>query len=272
MGYHPETLAFSFPPYPRNGTSRLTRKNGTREERRWSFSALLYELKPWIGFDIWHIDPERFSEDQRTDDSCGWFDRRPGPYAEAVKEMLGDAATMHDIRLSLGRRVHVPSPYYPGISDPDHINSGYPRLPLGESLALTLMIATQLERARWWKKCYPAPWWQKPFIRERNVMRVAVSLALEPTDNLSSVQTPESMVRLIAGALHRQLKPRWKHPRWHVHHWRVNFDLVRNTRRMFERCTGCGNRLGFGHCPVDSGGKLYHSSGCRNSPFGVTAE
>lgn len=69
MGYHPETLAFSFPPHPKGGTSLVN------HPQPWSFGRALYALKPWIGFDIWHIDPERDVPGQRRDDSCGWFPR-----------------------------------------------------------------------------------------------------------------------------------------------------------------------------------------------------
>lgn len=225
MGYHPETLAFSFPPYPRG--NRLGESRG--------ITGLLYRLKPYIGFDIWHIDPERPREGQRTDDSCGWFDRTPGPYAEAVKEILCDTTLMHDIKLALDRRRHMPMPYYEGISEPrtDADRAvGYPRLTQADCLALVLMIATQLERTRWWRKRYPAAWWRRPLIRLRDVASEAFDLALNPIDNLSSVEEPDRMVRLIAGALHRRFRPWWRHPRWHVHHWQVSIDAWRTLKRF----------------------------------------
>jgi hypothetical protein len=259
MGYHPETLAFSFPPYPRGGTSLIG------HPKRWSLGRAIYTLKPWIGFDIWHIDPERKREGQRRDDSCGWFDRTPGPYQQAVDEFLRDTTNMHDVKLALDRRKHMPMPFYEGISKPRTETDraeGYPRLSQADTLALVLMIATQLERTRWWRNRYPAVWWRKPFIRERNVMPLAVTLALNPIDNLSSIEEPESMVRLIAGALHREFRPRWKHPRWHVHHWQVNVDLFRNVRRMFQRCATCRKRLGFGVSPGNPGDGSEHHMEC----------
>lgn len=33
---------------------------------------------------IWHVDPEKPGTCNRTDDSCGWFDRGPGPYATSI--------------------------------------------------------------------------------------------------------------------------------------------------------------------------------------------
>jgi len=254
MGYHPETLAFSFPPYPKGG------KGLTGQPQQPSFGRWLYSLKPWIGFDVWHIDPEKPGTGNRTDDSCGWFDRTPGPYADAVAYVLKDETFMHDLRLILARREPMPYPFYQGISE-RHMTGM--RLPAGEALAMVLMVASELEVRRWWngqngKGGAHASWWRKTFDRKRDVTAEAVSLALHPLDNLSSVAEPDSAVRLIAAALNRRYRPWWKHPRWHVHHWQINFDLARNLKRMFQPCATCRKPLGFGYCPVDDGRGLHH--------------
>lgn len=238
MGYHPETLVCSFPGY-----------------RGWGSA-----LKPFIGFDIWHIDAERRTEGQRTDDSCGWFDRRPREYADAVAYLLRDETTLHEINLIIARKVETLAPYYKGISERQ---ISYPRLPAADCLALCLMVARELETRRWWngqhgKGGASGSAWRKHFTRRRNVDDLAICLALSPMDNLSTVDSAEEAIRLIAGALARDFKPWWRHPRWHVHHWRVNFDFPRNLRRMFQRCDQCGNRLGFGYCPTIVGSMTYH--------------
>lgn len=253
MGYHPETLAFSFPPYPKRRA-----KLGGREP--WSFAGALYALKPWIGFDIWHIDAERPSSGNRRDDSCGWFDRTPGDYADAVAYLLADDTFMHDVRLAIARREPMPYPFYEGISE--RYTTGM-RLPAGECLALVLMIASELELRRWWngqrsKDGAASSFWRKTFTRKRDVAEEAASLALHPLDNLSHVDEAERMVPLIAAALNRQFRPWWRHPRWHVHHWQINFDLARNVGRMFERCATCRKSLGFGYCPVSAGSGHHH--------------
>lgn len=243
MGYHPETLVFSFPPYPRS------RHLG--ERARWSLSGALYALAPWIGFHVWHIDPERRGTGNRTDDSCGWFDRTPGTYAQAVAYVLDDQTFMHDVRLALARREPMPYPFYEGISE-RHMTGL--RLPAGECLALVLMIANELELRRWWNGQggsggAHASGWRKAFTRQRSVANQAADLALHPLDNLSHIEEPDRMVRLIAAALNRRFRPWWRHPRWHVHHWRVDFAIVHNVRRMFERCATCDKPIGFGKSP-----------------------
>lgn len=243
--YDPHTLVCSWPRY------------------RSQHGGVLYCLKPWIGFDIWHVDPERPGKGQRADDSCGWFDRRPGPYADAVTYVLREKDAVHEINRAIRTRDPVTGPY----------GHTYPRLPLGECLAVVTLVADELELRRWWNgqdgksgACHS--WARKTFTRSRDVGRLARRLALSSIDNLSAVDDPEKMVRLIAGALHREFRPWWKHPRWHVHHWQVKFDLARNVRRMFERCATCHKRLGFGYCPTQSGGKLHHGE-CLG--FGVVA-
>ena len=249
MGYHPETLAFSFPPYARN---------------RKGFGRWLYALKPWIGFDIWHHDAENRTDGQRTDDSCGWFDRRPGEYADAEKYMLADQCAMHDINLILARKVETLAPFYEGISARHY---SYPRLPAADCLAVCLLVARELEHLRWWSgaggsggAC--ASWLRRKFTSKRNVDQIAFDLALNPTDNLSTADDPARLIRLVAGALHRKFKPWWKHPRWHVHHWQVNFDIARNLKRMVQPCGTCGKRLGFGYCPTRSGDGALHHGNC----------
>lgn len=234
MGYDPHTLAFSWPPYS--------------SERKW-----LYRLKPWIGFDIWHVDPEKPNKGQRTDDSCGWFDRRPGPYADAVVYVLGSIDTMHEISRSVSTRDPVTGPH----------GYTYPRMPLGECLAIVTLVAEELELRRWWNGergngGAHRSWRQRMFTKQRDASALAHRLALSPIDNLSSCDNPEGMVRLIAGALHREFRPWWRHPRWHIHHWEVRFDLVRGLKRTFERCATCRKRLGFSCCPVQSAAGLHH--------------
>lgn len=254
MGYHPETMVCSFPPYPSGGMA-LRNHPQPASLGRW-----LYSLKPWIGFDIWHIDPEKPGTGNRTDDSCGWFDRTPGAYGDAVAYVLKDECFMHDVRLILARREPMPYPFYEGISE-RHMTGL--RLPAGEAMALVLMIASELELRRWWngqsgKRGAHGSAFAKLFDRKRDITAEAVSLALNPTDNLSREDDPVSAVRTIAACLNRRFRPWWKHPRWHVHHWKINFDLARNLRRAFEPCATCRKPLGFGCSPYGDDRGHHH--------------
>ena len=238
MGYHPETLAFSFPPYARPKAGALAR--------------LLYRLKPWIGFDIWHIDPERKGTGQRPDDSCGWFDRRPGEYADAVAEILQDQGEVQALRNAFNRAVHQPAGYS---------TNGWVRMTPADTLAACLMVAMRLDSLRHWRLSQE----RRIPIRSRYAatMRLATNLALNEADNLQTNNDPETFVRSIVAALTRRFRPWWRHPRWHVHHWQINFDLWRNLRRAtVERCGTCRKAIGFNICPIKTSAETYHHSDC----------
>lgn len=213
-------------------------------------------------FTIWHHDPERTGTGNRTDDSCGWFDRTPGQYADAVTYLLGDQSTVFEIERAL--RTMAPVTH--------HGKYTYPRLPLSEALALCLMIASELELRRWWNGQRGnggahASAWRRVFTRERIVMPVAVRLALNPLDNLSTPENPEQAVRLIAAALNRHFRPWYRHPRWHVHHWHIQWHWLQKFNRWaFARCAKCGGRFAWGESVCGSwGGKAIWHGSCDGS-------
>lgn len=224
-------------------------------------------------FTIWHVDPEKPGTGNRTDDSCGWFDRTPGQYADAVAYLLADTSTMHEIRLCLARREPTPYPFYEGISE-RHMTGM--RLPHGEALALVIMVAQELETRRWWNGQNGKPgvchtFWRKTFTKARDTAGIAASLALNPLDNLSHASEPESVVHLIAAALNRRFRPWWRHPRWHVHHWRIQWHWLQTFNRWaFARCDKCGGRYRWGESPMGSwGGDRHWHMACDDARVGV---
>lgn len=39
-------------------------------------------------------------------------------------------------------------------------------------------------------------------------------------------------------------RPWWKHPKWHVHHWRFQFHPWQDFKQKRDRCEKCGERMG----------------------------
>lgn len=197
---------------------------------------------------IWHRDPEKACRGQRSDDSCGWFDRRPREYADAVQYLLKDKEALHEISRSIATKRNVTGPY----------GHTYPRMPMGETLAVTMMVAQQLELRRWWngqngKRGACEAFFVRHLTRQRAVADIAADLALNPLDNLSTAEDPESLIRIVAACLHRRFKPWWKHPRWHVHHWEVQIHFWHTFRRWaLSRCCKCGGRFTWGESPYSS--------------------
>lgn len=246
--YDPQTQAFDIK-YPWRGTKSKWWPQGYRS----SFIT------------IWHVDPKRAGTGNRTDDSCGWFDRTPGPYADAVAYVLKDKSTMHDIMLTLARRERMPYPFYEGISEEQTYGH---RLGAGDALALVLLVAHELETRRWWNgqngkegACRRAL--LKTFTRPRKVTEFAVGLALNPTDNLSHVDEPDRAVRLIAAALNRHFRPWWRHPRWHVHHWKFQIHPWQQFKRWaFDRCADCRKGFRWGESVWGYGDARIFHDGC----------
>lgn len=61
------------------------------------------------------------------------------------------------------------------------------------------------------------------------------------------------LARLIARRYLRLTRPWWRHPRWHVHHWRLQLCPWQTLRRwLFSRCRGCGKRFAWGYSPLST--------------------
>jgi len=87
------------------------------------------------------------------------------------------------------------------------------------------------------------------------------NLIYRPDDNLQSwfggAQDHDERVWRLGRTirLYKSLRrPWWRHPRWHVWHWRLTIYPVLNLKRwLWSRCMGCSQRFPFGSAPVSSG-------------------
>lgn len=64
----------------------------------------------------------------------------------------------------------------------------------------------------------------------------------------------ETAYGLFSGIAHhilRDRRPWWRHPRWHVHHWRFQVHSLQDFLRWaFTRCAKCGGRFRWGETGV----------------------
>lgn len=59
--------------------------------------------------------------------------------------------------------------------------------------------------------------------------------------------TASGLFASIARNILREQRPWWRHPRWHVHHWRFQVHPWQQFKRwLLERCDECGKRFGPG--------------------------
>jgi len=90
---------------------------------------------------------------------------------------------------------------------------------------------------------------------------------LENPDGDHVCSEDERWQRLIGYRIaRRRLKPRpwWKHPKWHVHHWRFQLHPWQKFRNRFTRCARCGGRMGTEPRYGGWGGNEVWHGRCQN--------
>lgn len=183
---------------------------------------------------IWHVDPE--TDD--TDDSCGWFIRA------------------RHLNPALRKRVQREFQFCWTWSGGWFDESGRPKF---SSAATTLMM---VQRAAY--EYFGHSWPRTQRFLHRHLAEILLfgenghdSMhdlivnrwgSTEPSD-ARAAQAADIVLAWVA----RQDRPWWKHPRWHLHHWRVQVHALQNFKRWaFSRCASCGGRFPWGYAPTSS--------------------
>lgn len=186
---------------------------------------------------IWHVDPVHDAHEKglRGDDSCGWF---TPPTTPAEREAVA----------KLGRQ------QYSTLFSRRHY------IQRGESFAQMGNEPSPYDAVYWaWRaiKYQGRSGWmygdRKPGLSRREEEAVRL-LATNPVDNVQhtvervlSEEACAEFFGIVHRAFVRHHRPRWKHPRWHVHHWRIQINVVGSLKRwLFTRCCRCGNGFAWG--------------------------
>jgi hypothetical protein len=201
-----------------------------------------YRSKPFLGsrwhwptlITVWHVDPET----DGSDDSCGWS--RPKLTKAQVGNMnfLGGCEARDPWLLSdMNKR-----PF--SAADAEVKLAG----------AIVSVASSLRERV----DIYEASAW-------------ASRLLHSPTDNLRSSlcflpgwhtnhredreddrrDCATDLFCCLAQFILRQRRPWYRHPKWHVWHWKIQVHPLQAFKRWaFSRCAGCGKRFAYGYSPT----------------------
>ena len=174
---------------------------------------------------IWHHDPER----DGSDNSCGWS------YVKLTKEDRELAASLQSWEESF--------PFF--FAQPQRIdNPEYPTawsIGPGDAAAVLVelfeQIAWRLERRR----------------LTATEAQYAARLGHNQVDHFrhsltaSDREEQRRALLMIIRAYRTMRRPWWRHPRWHVHHWRLQIHPLQSFKRWaFTRCKVCGERFRWG--------------------------
>lgn len=197
---------------------------------------------------IWHVDPET----DGTDDSCGSFIR-----SRHINQEL-----FHKVQSEF--EFNFKHNYW-------FNEAGYPVFSTIATV-LNMYSAAAWQVFMWNNNGNPSGKARKQYKRfmQRHLFDI-IHFAENPTDSLFThitmkygVEPKEERIRsftsIVLADIMRKIRPWWKHPRWHVHHWSIQFHpWHRLKRRYWDKCCICGKRgfKGDAHSDWD-GTRIWH--------------
>lgn len=215
---------------------------------------------------IWHNDPET----DGTDDSCGWFIRLRHADRNIYEKIVREFESEWD-RTFKGENGHV---YNCGWFNREGEN-----ILSVQAIVFNMYLYASKIVFNPYDRISPSKAWDKAWAF-MNKYRAQITYFAE--NNRDSMRdkivrkfeigcdveyTPEKRVEMIRDCANivytdilRKIRPWYKHPRWHIHHWRIQFPLLQQLkRRYWDKCSVCGKR-GFKGAAIGdwSGKNIWH--------------
>lgn len=189
---------------------------------------------------IWHVDPEK----DGTDDSCGWFMRA----RHGSKEMLDKIKKALDFEFDrIYKSESTETTYYVGFFRPI---SGHPNFStMGIVLNMFSLASWEFfnhnrkKQKKWMSKnLYDILYFaENPVDSLKDEIRG--TFRLPTNERWNRDEALSHYANILYGWLLRSNRKWYQHPRWHIHHWRIQFTpLQRLKRRYFDKCSICGKR------------------------------
>jgi len=187
--------------------------------------------------DIWHCDPENFTfpdstqkQGGRRDDSCGWY---APMYHESERIAIEKLAKEQYSQI-----------YARQITEKEGKDYAY----------VCNQPETMYEVIYWiWRsiKAFGKKGWQ--YGNKRNFLssgelEFIMELSSNPVDNFKHrpIKSENDFIEMFFSIWteYRRFHRKWyQHPRWHIHHWKINFPGLRDiNRKWFQKCDICGIR------------------------------
>lgn len=221
-------------------------------------------------FSLWHVDPER---GPGGDDSCGWFKRSHHGDKSVLERIVKrfeedwDRTWTYDPKEDGGgedEQSRGKTTYPCGFFNPN----GMPRLSVvGVTLNLFFLAAGEHfesdGRSNWNKarRFMQRNLFDIMFFAENTTDSLHDSMTLKFGNDTRREDRLRTMACIIYGWILRREQRWWQHPRWHMHHWKLQVHAIQQFKRWaFSRCCKCGGRFRFGESPVTSN---WNSKGPR---------
>ena len=218
---------------------------------------------------IWHVDPET----DGTDDSCGWFIRSRHLDQDVLQKIINDFDVDWDTVFT-GDSGTI---YNCGLFK----QNGQPHLSvMGVTLYLFYRAASQIFKAQQKGEGFQYQKKANKYIHKH--LADILSFAENPVDSLfdsitrkfeigcneeyterNRRQRIEKMASIIYSYIMRDLRPWYKHPKWHIHHWKIQIHpLQKIIGFIFDRCCFCGKKFGWNESRYSSwnGDTIWHSN------------
>lgn len=230
---------------------------------------------------IWHEDPEK----DGTDDSCGWFLKERHLDKEVLKKIVSDFEFDWDRTFCPSESDKKDGYVYEDGEKPDHKiyscgwfhPNGDPHLSvIGITVNMFWRAAYNCLGSKKAKKYMNKHLWEIIHFAENNVDSLYDGITRKFEKGCKEEYTKRErderlhrMASCIYAYIMRDVRPWYKHPRWHIHHWKIQIHpLQKITQYLFDRCCYCGGRFKWGEARYGfwSGNKVYHSrcdKGCK---------
>jgi len=228
---------------------------------------------------IWHVDPKK----DGTDDSCGRFIRSRHLDQKKINKVIKDFEFEWDHTFCYGKKDDEYDEYESDNSDVEKIihSCGWFH-PNGDPNAsvISIVISMFYSAARIFlghkkaKKYMKDHIWEIIYFSENNIDSLKNSIVRKfekehdkKYDKTEREERIREFAHIVSSYIMRDVRPWYRHPRWHLNHWEFQIHPFRKIKRfIFKKCGICGKRFKYNESVGGSwhGDKIYHHDCLRN--------